>query len=122
MHKFWDIELKIWFLSFKPCHVLNVKDNSASNHHSCEHHDNGGIDIFLINSHIKIASLNMVHSVGQSYTVYGMGGAFHCQVEHHVRDQKKYTFSKLHYQNGSKFDQFFFTSRYPRYLLNYKIT
>ena len=36
-------------------------------------------------------------------------------------EQKKPTFSKLHHQNGSKFYQFFFMSRYTWYLLHGKI-
>jgi hypothetical protein len=35
-------------------------------------------------------------------------------------EQKKSTFSKLHHQNGSKFYQFFFMSRYTWYLLHSK--
>ena len=34
--------------------------------------------------------------------------------------QNKYTFGKLHHQNGSKFHQSFFVSRYTRYLLHSK--
>ena len=40
------------------------------------------------------------------------GGSLHCQVEHHVWPKKKSTFGKLYHQNGSKFCQFFFMSRY----------
>ena len=49
----------------------------------------------------------------------GTGGALRCQVEHHVRD-KKYTFSKLHHQNGSKFYQILTMSRCTQYLLHRK--
>ena len=35
-------------------------------------------------------------------------------------EQKKSTFSKLHHQNGSKFYQIFFMSRYTWYLLHGK--
>ena len=41
--------------------------------------------------------------------------SLHCQVEHHVRPIfSSSTFGKLHHQNGSKFDQFVFKSRYTR--------
>ena len=42
--------------------------------------------------------------------IKSMGRSPHCQVEHHMQDKEiseKYTFSKLHHKNGSKFYQFF---------------
>ena len=37
------------------------------------------------------------------------GGSLHCQVEHHMRDQKKQKKTKLHHKNGLIFYLYFFS-------------
>jgi len=119
MRLLWQWKLTLWIFLFWKIWKLNSKLNS--------------IQYFLKDALIKVVFPNLAttwwtwhhgpsnRTFTTSSKVRIKAQEVHSIVKLNITcEKKKSTFSKLHHQNGSKFYQFFFMSRYTQYLLHSK--